>query len=93
MQQLNFYLDAFQYDLCNTIKNITDKVKKDEYIVKMADDKLAAQKIYRALISLMTLSSNQNESAKEDAVKTIISSTLSSKQRIKELEWSKILEK
>jgi hypothetical protein len=86
-------LDASQYDLCNTIKNIKDEKKRDEYVIKMADDKLAAQKIYRALMSLMTLSENQDESTKKEIVKTIISSTLSSEQRIKELELSNIPEK
>ncbi len=86
-------LDASQYDLCNTIKNIKDERKRDEYIIKMADDKLAAQKIYRALMSLMTLSENQDESTKKEIVKAIVSSTLSSEQRIKELESSNISEK
>ena len=47
----------------------------------------------RALMSLMSLSGNQNETAKEDIVKTVVSSILSSEQRVKELESSNILEK
>src|SRR5215831_14719409 len=42
-------LDASQYDLCSSIKNMKDKDSQERYIKLMTDDKLAAQRIFRAL--------------------------------------------
>jgi hypothetical protein len=80
-------LDASQYDLCISIKNMTDLNVRQEYIKKMADDKLQAQKIFRALAAL---SLNPQGAALQEAIKDLISNLLSSEQRTTELIKSNI---
>src|ERR671910_1630726 len=45
-------LDATQYDLCITIKGITDNKLRDFYYKKMVDDKIRSQNIIRVIASL-----------------------------------------
>lgn len=81
-------LDASQYDLCMSIKNLTDLNLKQQYIKKMIDDKFQAQKIYRALAAL---SLNPQGIPMQEALRDIVSSLLAVEQRTKELEESNIL--
>jgi hypothetical protein len=83
-------LDASQYDLCMSIKNLTDQSIKQDYVKKMVDDKFQAQKIYRALAAL---SLNPQGTAMQESVRDLVSSLLGVEQRTKELEESNVLSK
>lgn len=84
-------LDASQYDLCNSIKNIKDKDSQEKYIKLMTDDKLAAQRIFRALAGLLI---NPESTQMQDAVKETLLSTLTSKEsRTIDIENSNLLTK
>jgi hypothetical protein len=83
-------LDASQYDLCSSIRNLTDPNVKQQYIKKMIDDKFQAQKIYRALAAL---SLNPQGTLMQEAVKDLISNLLAVEPRTRELEESGILSK
>jgi hypothetical protein len=84
-------LDASQYDLCTSIKNMRDKDTREKYIRLMTDDKLAAQRIYRALAGLLI---NPQSTQMQDTVKdTLLSSLKSTESRVADLENSNLLSK
>lgn len=56
-------LDMQQYDLCNTIKNISDRKKRDEMFIKLSEIKMQMFKIYK----------NLDEEKQNDKKKEIIS--------------------
>jgi hypothetical protein len=81
-------LDASQYDLCNSIKNIKDKETREKYLKLMTDDKLAAQRIYQALAGLLI---NPESAQMQDAVKETLLFTLASRgKRTMDIENSNI---
>lgn len=81
-------LDASQYDLCESIRGLGNQELKQGYQQKMIDDKLQAQRIYRALAALAL---NPQGEQLQEAIKMLFSDLLSSEQRTKELEGSDIL--
>lgn len=84
-------LDASQYDLCNSIKNIKDEETRQKYVKLMTDDKLAAQRIFQALAGLLI---NPESTQMQDAVKETLLTTLSSRQsRTIDIENSDLLSK
>jgi hypothetical protein len=84
-------LDASQYDLCNSIKNMKDKDSQEKYVKLMTDDKLAAQRIFRALAGLLI---NPESIQMQDAVKDTLLSTLASREsRAADIENSNLLTK
>ena len=83
-------LDASQYDLCVSIRNVSDETTRQEFIKRMVEDKLQAQKIFRAF-ALLSLNPTGNEL--QSAISMLASSVVFNEQRTKELEDSNIIDK
>jgi len=84
-------LDESQYDLCMSVKNMQDKEDREKYVKLMTDDKLAAQRIYRALAGLLI---NPQSTQMQDTVKeTLLSSLAYSQSRVANIENSNLLSK
>lgn len=74
-------LDILQYDICMSIKNLTDDKSRQDYLRKMIDYKLQAQRIY---LALMAFSFSPQDSDMQLTIKDLISSIVYSEQRTRE---------
>ena len=73
-------LDAHQYQLCTLINSIEDKKIKDNYLIKIIDEKIKAQGIIQVIASL---SLNPQSKDLQETLKNLI---LSNRQKVIDLE-------